>query len=426
MHYPPKNTIIIALCAVLLCASQGIQAVAQTKAPPKKNTPTKSKSKTTNQTKSTKAVPLPNAGAAPVSSATIKVNADTAVETTRGSLKAVENATQISMPSPGIRARSGNPNRPKQALTFREEKVMLKTTTGTLHGTLLIPDNASSTATVPVVLIVNTNTVVDRNGTSKHYRDSSNHLKYLAHELGKEGIASLRYDTRGVAESEWAFVSEVYHDFERTVSDIAGWTTQLRKDKRLGTLTLMGCSMPNDYGREASLASTVVATRVPVDGLLLVAGDSRKPLAVFRAKAAMTYTPQTARMVDSLAGLLEQGQRFTLKPQDGLVYDLLRPNVQPYLLSINKYDPKTEIAKVNVPLIVLHGTKDWSIEPQIVQELAAANPKAKFVAVKDMSYHFKKGVEDDSTLPAKRAAVPIMPEIVDIVADFVYGLKRAE
>jgi uncharacterized protein len=480
MNYSLKYSLGMALAGVLCAAvldtamcTSGFAQSTSTKASSKKNTQTAkpqpkspAKSKTTvvpnstSPTTSTKQ-PVPAESNAPIPPKTNVVSATTGSATTgsgdtgsggtgsggtgsggAGSGGAGNSALYdaTNKASNSAFPRIPNPSRLKLALSFREEKVQLRTTTGTLFGTLTIPENSTSSSTavttetvntipvntIPVLLLVGTNSVVNRDGTSSHYRDSSNHFKMLAQRLATQGIATLRYDTRGVGESDLAWISETYHDFERTLGDITGWMTKLRADKRFSTLTIAGCSMPNDYGREASLASAIASVRIPADGVVLIAGDSRKPLTLLRSKAALTYTPQTAREVDSLAALLEQGKRFVLKPQDGFIYDLLRPQIQSYILSLNKYDPCTEIAKVVAPVLILHGTKDWSIEEGYVQKLAAANPNARFMKVPDMSYHFKNGDDENKTLPIHRAKLPVLPMFVDIVADFVYGVRRAQ
>ena len=77
------------------------------------------------------------------------------------------------------------------------EEVTLETATGTLRGTLLRP---AAEGTFPVALIIAGSGPTDRNGNSP-LGVNSNYLKMLADSLARHGIASLRYDKRGVAAS---------------------------------------------------------------------------------------------------------------------------------------------------------------------------------------------------------------------------------
>jgi pimeloyl-ACP methyl ester carboxylesterase len=315
--------------------------------------------------------------------------------------------------------------RPTGVMGFIDAELSLRTTTGTLWGTLTVPNNASSTATVPFVLILNTNTVFDRNGVSTNNRDSTNNMKFLAEALAKQGIASFRYDTRGVGKSTMALKDEEALDFEKTISDAAGWITLLRKDNRFSTFTIFGYSRPNDYGRESSLVASIVAFRMnaDVDGLFCFAPDSRRYIPMIRANAAMAYPKHTSGYVDSLAALLEQGKRFDLKPNDGLAYNLFRPAEQRYVLSLNKYDPCAEFAKVQIPSVVAYGTQDFSVAGEVVQRFAAANPLALCVSFKDMSFNLKNGKEDSATMPLQKYKVPLLPAFVSWLTEYVYSVN---
>ncbi|MCS6809025.1 MAG: alpha/beta hydrolase [Bacteroidota bacterium] len=317
-----------------------------------------------------------------------------------------------------------SPKRPSTPWKFTSEERALFTTTGSLWGTVLIPTNASTTASVPLLIIVNTSTVYDRNGISEHRRDSSNDARYLAEALAAEGIAVFRYDTRAVGRSIGAFVSEWYHDFDRTISDICGWIDSLRADKRFSTITIMGFSRPNDFGREASLAGIIAAWKKQVDGLILVAPESRRWLQYIRQQAFRVYPEHTARVVDSVAALLEQGVRPQLSNKSGIVYDLMRPSLQQYVLSLNKYNPVEEIAKLRIPIIVLHGTLDFSISDEHAKALVAANPRATYYAMHNMGMNLKNATQEASVAWSERSKIPVMPKLVDLLANFIYSVGQ--
>ena len=72
----------------------------------------------------------------------------------------------------------------------------LQTFTGTIYGTLQCPVTDKP---VPVVLIIAGSGPTDRNGNNVQMQNNS--LKMLADSLQSHGIASLRYDKRGIAAS---------------------------------------------------------------------------------------------------------------------------------------------------------------------------------------------------------------------------------
>lgn len=77
------------------------------------------------------------------------------------------------------------------ALSYKEETIILKTSTGEIHGTLMLPVNAENT---PVALIIAGSGPTDRNGNNPQMQNNS--LRMLAEKLAENNIASIRYDKR--------------------------------------------------------------------------------------------------------------------------------------------------------------------------------------------------------------------------------------
>ena len=86
----------------------------------------------------------------------------------------------------------------------------------TLHSTLLLPKDTSKP--MPVVLLLSGSGPTDRNGNSPMLPGKNNSLLMLAEGLASNGIASLRYDKRGVGESASAMVAEADLRFETRMS----------------------------------------------------------------------------------------------------------------------------------------------------------------------------------------------------------------
>jgi pimeloyl-ACP methyl ester carboxylesterase len=76
--------------------------------------------------------------------------------------------------------------------------VTLTTLVGPLYGTLLVPEGVRTPC--PVALIIAGSGPTDRNGNTGQ-SVTNNSLRFLAEGLALHGIASLRYDRRGVGES---------------------------------------------------------------------------------------------------------------------------------------------------------------------------------------------------------------------------------
>ena len=94
--------------------------------------------------------------------------------------------------------------------------IILNTSTGDLHGTELLPDGAGPH---PVVLIIAGSGPTDREGNNPLIPGRNDSLKMLGEGLVAKGIASVRYDKRGIAASAKAGSREDDLRFEHYVDD---------------------------------------------------------------------------------------------------------------------------------------------------------------------------------------------------------------
>ena len=107
-----------------------------------------------------------------------------------------------------------------------EQAIQLETPTGVIKGTLTLPQGESK---APVVLVIAGSGPTDRDGNTPMAAGKNDSLKLLAAALRGYGIASVRYDKRGIAASKGAACSEADLRFEHYVQDAASWITKLAK-----------------------------------------------------------------------------------------------------------------------------------------------------------------------------------------------------
>src|SRR3954471_10799702 len=103
----------------------------------------------------------------------------------------------------------GTPSAPaalaSSPMTCNSDSLHVSTPAGALEGSLLCP---SSPAPWPAVLLIAGSGPTDRNGNTAGLPGPNNSLKLLAEALAQRGIASVRYDKRGVGGSRAALTSE--------------------------------------------------------------------------------------------------------------------------------------------------------------------------------------------------------------------------
>ncbi|MEA2338577.1 MAG: uncharacterized protein QOE82_2584 [Thermoanaerobaculia bacterium] len=280
----------------------------------------------------------------------------------------------------------------------------------TLQSTLLLPKDTSKT--MPLVLMISGSGPTDRNGNSPMLPGKNNSLRMLADGLASNGIASLRYDKRGVGESAGAMVAEADLRFETYVDDAVAWCEQLRKDKRFSAVIIAGHS-------EGSLIGMIAAKRCNAEGFISISGAGRAAADILREQLAGKLPPELATQSDAIMKNLEAGKTTEKTPPE--LAALYRPSVQPYLISWFRYDPAKSIAVLTVPVLIVQGTTDIQVTVDDAKRLAAANPKAKLLLIEGMN-HVLKEVPSDRDKQIASYSNPdlrLAPEFLTGVVDFV-------
>jgi uncharacterized protein len=282
-------------------------------------------------------------------------------------------------------------------------RTVLETATGKIMGTLLLPTTGAAGGKFPVVLIIAGSGPTDRDGNGPTLRTDSYRL--LAEALATKGIATARYDKRGIGASGPAAASEKDLRFEQYATDAVAWLDMLRADARFDRLFIAGHS-------EGSLLGMLAAQRTKISGYASLCGAGRRAAAVLHEQLKNNAPPELVAQSDAIVAKLVKGEQVADVPAQ--LISLYRPSVQPYLISWFKYDPTVEIAKLKVPMLVLGGQYDAQIPPHDARLLAAAAPAAKLLVVEGMSHPLKHvvGMTQAAQLPAySDPALPIVPEV---------------
>jgi len=281
------------------------------------------------------------------------------------------------------------------------EELVLDTPTGPLAGSLMIPTGEGPW---PVVLILAGSGPTDRDGNSTMFPGRNNSLKQLAEGLSEAGVASLRVDKRGVAISRPAALAEIDLTLDVFIDDAVRWCKRLRSDDRFSSVAVAGHSQGAQVGAAA-------AWRADADGFASIIEILREQLA---AQLSVRTRVQADRVLDELA----LGRTVEEVPA-GLEM-ILRPSVQPFLISWHQRDPAADLARLPLPLLVMQGTDDIQVTVADAENLAAARPGIRLVVVEGMN-HILKNVPRENTLGQQVSLVDstlvIMPAAVEAVAD---------
>jgi pimeloyl-ACP methyl ester carboxylesterase len=297
------------------------------------------------------------------------------------------------------------------------DSITLETPTGKIAGTLLVPASASAGARVPIVVIIAGSGPTDRNGNSPLLPGANNNLKLIAEGLASRGIASLRYDKRGVGASAGAMVTEAALRFDMYADDAAVWIRRLRTDPRFSTVTVVGHS-------EGSLLGMLAVQRAGADAYVSIAGAGRAADKVLREQLSKQLPPDLLSFSNKALDTLLAGH--TVESVPPALASLFRPSVQPYMISWLRVDPQVEIARLTVPVLIAQGLLDAQVTPTDADLLAKAQPKAKLLKMQGVNHVLKRAPDDPASQRASYSdpSLPVAPELIDAIATLVKSAPR--
>jgi hypothetical protein len=270
-------------------------------------------------------------------------------------------------------------------------------------------------AKAPLAIIIAGSGPTDRDGNGPMVRP--NNLKQLAEALADRGVASLRYDKRGIAGSVGAATSEAELRFDMYADDAAGWVKKYRADPRFGAIVIIGHS-------EGSLLGMLAAQRAPADGFVSVAGTARRADRVLHDQLAAQLPPPLLAQADSVLDALVAGKTVDNSPP--MLAALFRLSVQPYIISWFKYAGSVEIARLRVPTLIVQGTTDIQVAPAEADSLKLALPSAQLLVIAGMNHVMKSTPPGraDQMFAYSDPAVPLTVGLADSVAAFVKRVRK--
>ncbi|WP_433815295.1 alpha/beta hydrolase [Flavobacterium johnsoniae] len=289
--------------------------------------------------------------------------------------------------------------------TFKETNVTLKINIDQLYGTLTVPDDVKK---CPVALIIAGSGPTDRNGNNPMMKNNS--LKMLAEALAKNGIASLRFDKRGIGESKASAVTESSLVFENYTEDAKSWINFLKQDKRFTQLTVIGHS-------EGSLIGMIAGAKA--NKFISIAGAGEPADKLLKSQISSKSNKQVEDMTFPIIDSLKAGNK--VNKVDPLLNSLFRASIQPYLISWFKYDPQIEIKKLTVPVLIIQGNNDLQVSVKDAENLSQANKNAELVIIDKMNHVLKiiDGDKQANIASYNNENLPVSETMVNKIVSFI-------
>ena len=295
-----------------------------------------------------------------------------------------------------------------QSISFQTDTASVSVYGGRLFGTLFHPNTRND---VPVVLIIAGSGPTDRDGNSTQLPGKNNSLLQVAEALAQQGIASLRYDKRGIGQSLKSLQREESLVFEQNSADARVWLQWLY-EKGYRRIYVAGHS-------EGSLVALQVAQTFPLSGLISLAGAGRPVQDVLREQLSSVPEPMKTNAYHCL-DTLSKGQRVVAPPI--ALFSLFRPAIQDYLISWMKLDPANILASLNIPSLILQGDRDLQVKVEDAKRLANASSTAQLHILPNMNHVLKAVLSDNpqQNLSAySDPTLPLVPTLIQYLSEFI-------
>lgn len=284
------------------------------------------------------------------------------------------------------------------------EELDLKNNNITLPGTLTFPKSKKK---VPLLLFIHGSGNVDRNGNQAGVNINANYIKLLSDSLVANGIAFYRYDKRTANTENIAKEKDI--SITKFADDARIAINHFKKDKRFSGLHLIG------HSQGSLIAMFCIADNVKSYISLAGAGQT----------IDKTVSAQISKQNQELGDLAKKHfaellKTDTIQKVHPFLISMFHPNNQKFFKSWALLDPKTEIKKIKVPILILNGDSDIQVTIEDAQQLKDAVPKAEFYSIKKMN-HLLKEVNslEENQRSYTDPSFPISAELVSITKDFI-------
>ncbi len=298
------------------------------------------------------------------------------------------------------------------ATTFAQTKYVTEEVkiSNLINGALLVPESEEVTT---LAIIIQGSGPTDRNGNQPMMNNNS--LKYLAEILSAENIATFRYDKRLVALARQGKLVEERIVFEDFINDAMDVIAHFKKDPRFSKIVIIGHS-------EGSLVGMLAAQDNRADAFISIAGAGQEidDVIVDQLERQAPLLKDDAR--SSFDDLRVNG--IATNYGEGLS-SIFRPSVQPFMRTWMSYNPQVEIAKLDIPVLIINGDQDIQVDENEAALLKNAKPEAELLIIKGMNHVFKKITRGDTMENAKSYNEPnrkVMPELTKAIEKFIKAL----
>lgn len=277
-----------------------------------------------------------------------------------------------------------------------------------VKGTLVTPVSEEK---MPLVILLQGSGPTDRNGNQSFMKNDA--LKKLAVALAENGIASYRYDKR-ILQARRLNIAEKDMRFDDFVTDAISVLDHFQDHEKFEKLVVLGHSQGSLVG--------MLAAKDRADGFISIAGVAQPIDSILTQQIADQMPGLKENVQQAFREMRTNGSTSSYNP---VLESIFRPSVQPFILSWMKFNPKEEITKLEIPVLLINGSNDLQVGETEAQQLKEAHPDAELVILENMNHILRKIDGDDleNSKSYNEAHLPLHPELVPMVVEFIENIE---
>lgn len=261
---------------------------------------------------------------------------------------------------------------------------------------------------------------VDRDENAKGY--PINAFKEIAHFLAENGVASLRYDKRGVGKSGGDYWLTGFYD---NIADASAILSYFRNYESINPdrLFLLG------HSEGAIISSRLAGTETDVAGIILLAGSCQKGEDVLKwqsrqiAKGMKGFSAWVIKTFRIDVAKVQQKQIDKIKKstKDWFRVQLVAKINAKWMREFLEYNPADDFPNIKCPVLAITGEKDIQVDPADLEKMAKlATTDFESHMPPDIT-HLLRAEKGEPTIASykKQISMPIDKGILTLILDWL-------
>ena len=286
-----------------------------------------------------------------------------------------------------------------------------------LAGTITLPDIQG---TFPGVVLVPGSGQVDRNENAKKL--AINAFREIAAVLATKGIASLRYDKRGIGQSQGDFWKTGFYD---NIKDASNAVDFLKHHAQIDSEQIFVLG----HSEGAAIATRLAATGTNIKGVILLAGtaQSGEDVLVWQGE-------QVTKSMHGINGFLihklhinvrkaqeKQLEKIKHSTKDWFRMQLITKINAKWMREFLAYNPVKDLPKIQIPVLAITGSKDIQVNPADLKKMTElVKSNFNWFEIPDLTHILRKETgEPTISNYQKQIQKPVDKNVLNTISDWL-------